>query len=177
MGMQTDVLSTHINSSGEIVNGRNRLKGIVLVGTATAGTLNLWDSIDAPTVATYGRSGNNITVASTAHGLKVGTQVGLTFSVASGVSATNGNYIIQTVATDSFVVYDINSGTVASGTTCNYVVAAPGNNSPWLTSFDTSAVTAGANVIYYTLPGEGMLAHNGIYATFSNMTGLTVFYG
>jgi WD40 repeat protein len=177
MGMQTDVLSTHLNSSGQCVDGRNRLKGIVLVGTATAGTLNLWDSTTAPTVATYARSGNTITVTSVAHGLQVGQQVGITFAVAGGSSATNGNYVIQTAATDTFVVYDINSGTIAGGTTCNYVLAENSNNSPWLTSMDTSAVTAGANVIYYTFPGEGLLAHTGIYATFSNMTGLTVFYG
>ena len=128
--------------------------------------------------ATYGRSGDNITITSTAHGLQEGQQIGATFSVAGGSSATNGNYIIQDVPTaDTFVIYDINSGTIAGGTTCNYVVAASGNNSPWLTSFDTAAVTAGANVFFYNPPGEGLLCHVGIRATFSNMTGVTVFYG
>ena len=176
--MQTDVSSTHLNSSGACYVGRTRLKGIALVGTATAGTLNLWDSTTAPVSATYGRSAYTITVTKTAHGLIVGQQVGISFSVASGVSGTNGNYIIATVAdADTFTITDINTGTVATSTVCTYVASDPSKNSPWLTSMDTAAVTAGAQTIFFNPPGEGMLCHLGIWATFSNMTGLTVFYG
>lgn len=176
MAMQYDVLSTHVNQSGLCVNGRNRLKGFVLVGTATAGTLNLWDSTTAPIAATYARSGYTVTVTKVAHGLVTGQQVGITFSVAT-TSATNGNYVIIVLTADTFTITDINTGTIAGGTVCNYVVGDASNNSPWLTSLDTAAVTAGANVLFYNPPGEGLLAHSGIYATFSNMTGLTVFYG
>jgi hypothetical protein len=176
--MQTDVLSTHLNSSGACYVGRTRLKGIALVGTATAGTLNLWDSTTAPISATYGRSGYTITVTKTAHGLLVGQQVGITFSVASGSSGTNGNYLIATVPdADTFTITDINTGTIATSTVCNYVASDSSRNSPWLTSMDTAAVTSGAQTIFFNPPGEGMLCHQGIWATFSNMTGLTVFYG
>jgi hypothetical protein len=41
---QTDVKSTHLNSSGSVFAGRARIKGIVLCATAnTAGTLILRD--------------------------------------------------------------------------------------------------------------------------------------
>jgi hypothetical protein len=177
--MQTDVLSTHLNSSGACYVGRTRLKGIALVGTATAGTLNLWDSTTAPVSATYGRSAYTITVTKTAHGLVVGQQVGITFSVASGVSGTNGNYLIATVAdADTFTITDINTGTIATSTVCSYVASPVGDKlSPWLTSMDTAAVTTGAQTIFFNPPGEGLLCHAGIWATFSSMTGLTVFYG
>ncbi len=178
MAMQTDVLSTHLNQSGACYVGRTRLKGIALVGTATAGTLNLWDSTVAPTAATYGRSGYTVTVASTGHGLTTGQQVGITFSVASGAGATNGNYIVTVTDANTFTITDINTGTVASSTVCNYVASPVSNSlSPWLTSMDTAAVTSGAQTIFFNPPGEGMVCHQGLWATFSNMTGLTVFYG
>lgn len=44
MTMQTDVKSTHLNASGSIYTGRARIKGIVMVATASAtGTLVLKD--------------------------------------------------------------------------------------------------------------------------------------
>ena len=174
--MQTDVSSVHLNQSGACYSDRTRLKGIVLVGTASAGTLNLWDSTTAPIAATYARSGYTVTVTKSAHGLTTGQQVGITFSVAT-TSATNGNYIITVVDANTFTLVDINTGTIAASTVCNYVVSDSSRNSPWLTSLDTAAVTGGGMVVYYNPPGEGLLCHVGIYATFSNMTGLTVFYG
>jgi hypothetical protein len=178
MTMQYDVSSTHLNQSGACYTDRTRIKGIALVGSANAGTLNLWDSTVAPTAATYGRSGYTVTVASNAHGLVTGQQVGITFSVAGGVSATNGNYIVTVTDANTFTITDINTGTVASSTVCNYVSSPVSNNlSPWLTSMDTAAFTGGAQTIFFNFPGEGLLCHRGIWATFSNMTGLTVFYG
>ena len=178
MGMQYDVSSVHLNSSGACYVGRTRLKGIALVGTTLAGTLNLWDSTVAPTVASYGRSGYTVTVASTGHGLTTGQQVGITFSVAGGVSATNGNYTVTVTDANTFTITDINTGTVAALTVCNYVASPFGNNlSPWLTSMDTAAVTGGAQTIFFNPPGEGLVCHQGLWATFNNMTGLTVFYG
>jgi hypothetical protein len=164
MGMLTDVLSAHLNQSGLMVTERARLKGFVSTGTNAAGTINIWDSTVAPTAATYGRSGNTITVTSNAHGLLPGQNVGLSFS-ANG--ATNGNYIIQTAATNTFTVNDINSGTVTAGTACN-------RNTRWLMSYDTNA---NGDVVYVLVPGEGIVARNGIFATLSNQTSLTIYYG
>jgi hypothetical protein len=164
MAMQTDVLSAHLNQSGLLVPERTRLKGVIGTGTNVAGTVNIWDSTVAQTSATYGRSGNVITVASNAHGLKVGQNVGLTFA-ANG--ATNGNYIVQTATTNAFTVNDLNAGTVAPGTACSW-------NTRWLMSFDTNASN---DVVTLLIPGEGIVARNGIYAQIANQTSLTVYYG
>lgn len=39
MGMQTDVLSAVATADGSIISGRNRLKGVVLTSSATAGSI------------------------------------------------------------------------------------------------------------------------------------------
>ena len=170
MAMQTDVKAAHLNASGILVVGRTRLRAIAGVASATAGTVNLWDSTTAPTAATYARSTTTITVTLNAHGFVAGQTVGLVFSAASGVSATNGNYVIQTAATNTFTVTDINSGTIAASTVC--AVSGVGL---WLTSYDTGATST--EVISTLIPGEGMLAQTGLYAQMTNQTGLTVYYG
>lgn len=164
MAMQTDVLSAHLNQSGLMVSKRTRFKGFVNTGSGVAGTVNVWDSLVAATAATYGRAGNVITVTSNAHGRLPGQVVGLTFGVGG---ATNGNYVIQTAGTNTFTVTDLNSGTVAPGTTCSL-------NTRWLMSFDTNATN---DVVTLLVPGEGILADNGIYAQMTNQTSLTVYYG
>ena len=170
MAMQTDVKAAHLNASGILVAGRTRLRAISGVASATAGTVNLWDSVTAPTAATYARSTVTVTVTLNAHGFVAGQTVGLAFSAASGVAATNGNYIIQTAAANTFTVTDINSGTIAASTVC--AVLGVGF---WLTSYDTGATST--EVISTLLPGEGMLVQTGIYAQMTNQTGLTVYYG
>ena len=164
MAMQTDVLAAHLNQSGLMVSKRIRFKGFVNTGSGVAGTVNIWDSLVAPVAATYGRSGNTITVTSNAHGLLPGQIVGLTFAAGG---ATNGNYVIQTAATNTFTVTDLNAGTVTAGTACN-------RNTRWLMSFDTNATN---DVVTLLVPGEGILADNGIYAQMTNQTSLTVYYG
>jgi len=162
--MQTDVLSAHLTQSGLMVSQRTRLKGIIGTGTNAAGSINIWDSTAAPTSATYGRTGNVITVTSNAHGFLPGQSIGLAFAAGG---ATNGNYIIQTAATNTFTVTDLNAGTVAPGTACAI-------NTRWLMHYNTNA---GNNVITMLIPGEGMVARNGIYAAMTNLTSITVFYG
>ena len=168
MGMQTDVLSSHLNSSGQMVVGRTRLKGLISMGTATAGTINFWDSTRAPTAVTYGRAGTLVTVTHVAHGLSTGGSVGLTFGAdGSNRAATNGNYTVTRLTADTYTVTDINSGTVTAGTAAN-------ENTRWLSSFDTNTAS---DVTTLLIPGQGILALNGIYGQMTNQTGLTVFYG
>ena len=138
--MQTDVLSAQLTQSGLMVSERTRLKGVIGTGTNVAGAVNLWDSTVAPTSATYGRSGNTITVTSNAHGLLPGQSIGLAFATGG---ASNGNYIIQTAATNTFTVTDLNAGTVAPGTACAY-------NTRWLTHYNTNA---GNDIITLLIPG------------------------
>ena len=172
MTMQTDVLSAHANQSGFLMAGRTRLKGFLAISSSTAGTVNVWDTTTAPTSATYARSGYTITVTLANHGLTTGQQIGLTFAPAGGVSATNGNYIVTVLTSSTYTVTDINTGTIAGGTACT-------QGTRWLTSFDTSAVTTSgtAQTVYALLPGEGILANNGLYAQLSNQDSFTVYYG
>jgi len=168
MTMQYDVLSAHLNVSGQMVVGRFRLKGLISMGTATAGTVNFWDTTTAPVSVTYGRSGTTVTVTHTAHGLSTGQAVGLTFGAdGSARAATNGNYIVTVLTADTYTVTDINSGTVSTGT-------AASEGTRWLASFDTNTAS---DVTTLLIPGEGILARTGIYAQLTSQTGLTIFYG
>ena len=83
MGMQTDVKQAHLNGSGFFVKGRNRVKGISMVGAGSAdGTLVLFDAAAAPVTAsvTYARSGTTVTVSKTAHGLTRWSVIGIHFA-------------------------------------------------------------------------------------------------
>ena len=166
--MQTDVKSGHLNNSGFVVLGRNRLKAVSMVGTATAGTLDIFDTTTAPVAATYARSGTTITVTKSAHGLSTGDVVGLTFVTASGSSGTNGNYTITVASSSTLTVTDINSGTIAGGTVAAYA-------SLWLASYDTGAADLFGN--FALIPGEGILVKNGIYLSMTNLTSANVYYG
>jgi hypothetical protein len=168
MGMQTDVKSGHLNNSGFVVLGRNRLKAVSTVGTATAGTLDIFDTATAPVSATYARTTTLITVTKVAHGLVTGDVVGIAFATASGSSGTNGNYSITRTGADTFTVTDINSGTIAGGTVAIYA-------SLWLASYDTGAGDLFGN--FALIPGEGVLVKNGIYMSMSNITSANVYYG
>jgi hypothetical protein len=166
--MQTDVKAGHLNNSGFVVLGRNRLKAVSMVGTATAGTLDIFDTITAPVAATYARAAAVITVTKVAHGLVTGDVVGLTFATASGTSGTNGNYSITRTGADTFTVTDINSGTIAGGTVAAYAPL-------WLASYDIGAGDAFGNFVL--IPGEGILVKNGIYLSMSNILSANVYYG
>lgn len=168
MTMQTDVLSAHLNVSGQMVVGRARLKGLISMGTATAGTVNFWDATTAPVAMTYERSGATVTVTKSAHGLTTGDRVGLTFGVdGSGRAATNGNYVVTVLTSSTYTVTDINSGTVTAAT-------AGSQGTKWMATFDTNTAS---DVTTLLIPGEGVLAANGIYCQMSNQTAVTVFYG
>jgi hypothetical protein len=165
--MQTDVKSGHLNASGFIYTQRTRLKGLIAVGSGTAGTVNVWDTTSAPTSVTYGRSGTTITITHNAHGLQTGQSIGLTFAAGTGGTATNGNYIVTVVDANSYTVTDINSGSITAG-------AAATEGVRWMVSTD-SANNSGVTTLL--IPSEGVLAYNGIYLQISNQTGVTVFYG
>ena len=167
MSMQTDVLSAHINVSGQMLVGRNRLKGLAITGGGSAGNMYLWDATSAPVAATYGRSSTGlITVTLNAHGLVTGDQVGLIFAAGTGGQGTTGNYTVTRTGANTYTVQDINAGSVTAG-------AAALQGTKWITSVDIAA----NEVVNMPLPGQGILCDNGIYATVTNLTGLTIFYG
>ena len=168
MTMQTDVKSGHLNNSGFVMLGRTRLKAVSTVGTASAGTLDIFDTATAPVSATYARSATTITVTKVAHGLVTGDVVGIAFATASGSSGTNSNYSITRTGADTFTVTDINSGTIAGGTAAVYATR-------WLASYDVGAGDLFGN--FALIPGEGVLAQFGIYLNMTNLTSANIYYG
>jgi hypothetical protein len=165
---QTDVKAGHLNNTGFVLLGRTRLKAISMVGTATAGTLDVFDTTTAPVSATYARTAAVITVTKVAHGLVTGDVVGLAFATASGTSGTNGNYSITRTGADTFTVTDINSGTIAGGTVALY-------STLWVASYDIGAGDLFGN--FALIPGEGVLIKNGIYFSMTNITSANIYYG
>ena len=168
MTMQYDVKTSHLSGSGLMVLGRVRLKNLIYLGTGTAGSIDVFDTTTAPVSATYARSGYTVTVTKTAHGLSTGQTVGITYSAASNVSAVSGNYPITVLTADTFTITDLNTGTIAGGTACLY------STGKWLDGFNTST---GVQPFQVILPGEGVLAENGIYAIITNILFQTVHYG
>lgn len=166
---QTNVKQAHLNGSGFLVLGRNRVKGISFTGSATAGFVALFDTTTAPvTGATYGRAGTTVTVTKTSHGLATGDVIGIDFAAGSEGTATNGNYVVTVTNSSTFTVTDINSGTITAGAAMVY-------SSRWLLSYDVSA-----NDTYNNSPviaDDGVLAVNGIYAYMSNVVACNIYYG
>ena len=166
---QTNVQQAHLNASGFMVLGRNRVRGISFTGSATAGYVTLFDTTTAPvTTATYGRSGTTITVSSTAHGLVTGQVIGVDWAAGTGGTATNGNYPVTVTNANTFTITDINSGSITAGASMVYA-------SRWLMTYDVSANDPYNNAPF--IPEDGVLAVNGIYASMSNVAACNIFYG
>jgi len=172
MGMQTDVKQGHLNQSGFFVLGRNRVKGISFFGSGSDATLVLFDTTTAPVTAsvTYARSGTTVTVTKTAHGLITGDVVGIHFDSNTSQSATDGNYSITRTGADTFTLTDINSGTITS-TAASYV----SGGGRWLMTYEIDSTDTFSNAPF--IPGEGVLAVNGIYALMTNIDSSQIYYG
>ena len=164
MTMQYDVLAAHLNSTGAAYIGRTRLKGLLTVGGTSAGVVNVWDSTVTALAGTYSRTGNVVTVTVTAHGLANGGTFG--FAASTG-AASSGNFTVASVANANAFTF---TDTLNSGSTSGNC----GINTRWLMSFDTANNQAET---YLLLPGEGILAQNGIYLGLANQVSMTVFYG
>ena len=170
MAMQYDVKQGHLNESGFFVLGRNRIKAISYFGGGA--TLVLFDTTVAPVTSgvTYARTGTLVTVSKTAHGLATGDVVGIHFDSTGGVSATDGNYSITRVDANSFTLNDINTGSITS-TAALYVSGV----NRWLLTYETHGSDEFQNSPI--IPGEGVLATNGIYAYLSSMDSAQIYYG
>ena len=171
MGMQTDVKQSHLNQSGFFVLGRNRVKGVSFYGGS--GTLVLFDSTTAPVTSsvTYGRSGTTVTISKTGHGLTTGTIVGIHFAAGTGGAATDGNYSITRVDADTFTLTDINTGSITATPAAIYVSGA----NRWLLTYETHSSDEFQNAPF--IPGEGVLAVNGIYAYMNAIDAAQIYYG
>jgi hypothetical protein len=168
--MQTDVKQAHLNNSGILVPFTTRIKGISFTGSASAGSLTLFDSITAPvTTATYARSGTTVTVTQAAHGLSTGQIIGIDFGVGTGGSATNGNYAVTVLTSSTFTITDINSGSITAGATMIY------STGKWLVTYDVTAADSYNNAPF--IPGEGVKADTGVYAYMVNLSAVNIYYG
>ena len=161
MGMQYDVKSVHMSASGVAVGYRTRLKG-VLMSPSEAQTLNVAFCDNISLSGTYNVPGTTVcTVTIANHGRSDGDRVYLNFT--SGTSSDN-IFTISNVTTNTFTV------TVASATTSGNVTM----YAVVLAELDCASATA-----FYTLiPGEGILAEQGIYVGIPSATvTTTLFYG
>jgi hypothetical protein len=169
--MQTDVKQGHLNQSGFFVLGRNRVKGVSFYGGG--GTLSLFDTTVAPVTSsvTYGRSGTTVTVTKVAHGLSTGDVVGIHFNTGTGGAATDGNYSITRTGADTFTLVDINTGNITATPAAIYVSGV----NRWLLTYETHSSDEFQNAPL--IPGEGVLAVNGIYAYMSAIDAAQIYYG
>ena len=161
MGMQYDVKSYHNSTSGVAVGYRTRLKG-VLISPSTAVTYNTSFCNNVSLSGTYNIPGSTVcTVTIANHGLANGDRVYLDFTTGT---AQDEAYTVANVTTNTFTV------TTASLTETGNVTMYP----QILAEFDCSNGTA-----FYTLiPGEGILAQDGIYVGIPNAAiTTTIFYG
>ena len=161
MAMQYDVQSAHNTVSGVAVGYKTRLKGVV-ISPSTSVTYNISFCNNVYVSGTYNVPGSTVcTVTIANHGLSNGDRVYLDFTTGT---AQDEAYFVSNAAQNTFTV------TVASATTSGNVNMYP----EILAEFDCSSGTS-----FYTLiPGEGILAENGIYTGIpSASVTTTIFYG
>jgi len=169
--MTTDVKQAHINQSGFLVQGRNRVRALSYVGTSSAGTLAIFDTATAPVTSgvTYGRAGTTVTVTKTAHGLTTGDVVGIHFEAFP--SATDGNYVITVTGANTFTLTDINTGTITGSPAAVYV----SGGGSWLLTYESSATDIFNNSP--DIPEDGVLAIKGVYAYMDSIAVVNIYYG
>ena len=161
--MQTDVKSAHImaGTSGLAFAGRTRLKGAVVSNTQSGTPANILFVNNVSLTATYSITTTTVTVTVAAgHGLATGARVFLDYTSGNG---TDNIYTITVTGVTTF------TATVPSSSgTGNVLVYAQ-----TLMEIDiTNSVPV--NVI---VPGEGIVANDGIYVGVPANIAATVFYG
>jgi hypothetical protein len=157
MGMQYDVKSTHAATSGLMVGYRTRLKGAVVFPFSGSTGYSAFVN-DVSMSGTYARSTTTATITVTNHGLRSGQWVYLDWDL------TDNPYQVTVTNADTFTVTVTNNG----GTSGNVTV--------WgemLMQADASNQTAFNMVV----PGEGILAENGIRVFLGANIHTTIFYG
>jgi hypothetical protein len=157
MTMQFDVKSQHAAVSGLMVPYRTRLKGAVIFPFSGAtGYSAFVDNISIS--GTYTRTTTTATVTATAHGLSTGQWAYLDWDL------TDNPYQVTVTTPNAFTVTVADTG-AASGSVTVY--------NKVLLQADASNATAFNLVI----PGEGILATEGIRVFLAASIHCTVFYG
>ena len=161
MAMQYDVKSKHMSASGVAVNYRTRLKGAIISADTTSSTKNTVFANNSTQTGTYSiPSSTTCTVTITDHGLATGDRVWLDFTSGSG---PDNVYTVTKTDANNFTVTTTSLNT--SGNVTMYATV--------LMEAD-SYFPAAYNVL---IPGEGILAENGIYVGLVASVTATIFYG
>jgi len=158
MAMQTDVKSKYATASGLLIPFRTRIKAFFFgAATTSAGTVGMYDTFSI--AGTYARSTTTATVTATNHQLEVGDTVFLDWDL------TDDFYQVVTVAdANTFTVTVANSG------------AASGDVTVYNDVLVVSTVSTG-NDVFNIIPGEGILARNGVRIYLESSVPATVYYG
>ena len=160
MGFQFDVKSQHLTTSGIAFGGRVRLKGAVLSPITTAAK-NVIFADNVPQTGTYNIPGSTtctITIAN--HGLSNGDRIWIEFT--SGTAVDNV-YTVAGVTANTFTVTTASLTTSGNVTIYGEVLMEVDCYNP--TSFTVN------------IPGDGIVAANGIYVGLPTSVSATVFYG
>jgi hypothetical protein len=162
--MQTDVKSFHVmTGTPASISQRTRLKGAVVSNTSSGTPANVFFANNLSISGTYNIPGSTTctVTTSTAHGLTTGDRVWLDFT--SGAGTTDNAYTVTVTTTTAFTV------TTASLTTS-------GNVTVYGQALMEVDITNSVPVSIL-VPGEGILAINGIFVGTPANIAATVFYG
>ena len=156
--MQTDVKSKYATASGLLLPFRTRVKAFFFgAATSAAGTVGMYDTFSI--AGTYARVTTTATITAANHELAVGDSVFLDWDLTDDfyqvATVTNANVFTVTVA---------NSG------------AASGSVTVFNDVLVISTVSTG-NDVYNIIPGQGIVAKNGVRIYLENSVPATVFYG
>lgn len=161
--MQTDVKSFHVmTGTPSGITQRTRLKGAIVSNSVSGTPANVFFANNTSISGTYNIPGSTtctVTTA-TAHGLTTGDRVWLDFT--SGTAVDNA-YTVTVTGTTTFTV------TTASLTTS-------GNISVYTQGLMEVDITNSVPVSV-VVPGEGIVATNGIFVGTPANIAATVFYG
>ena len=162
MAMQTDVKSQYASASGLMIPFRTRVKAVFFgVATTTSGLVGLYDN--SSIAGTYTRSTTTATVTAPDHGLIVGEWAFIDWS--GGTNPTDDFYQVVTVAdANTFTVTVANSGDPSG-------IATVYNNVLLMSTVSAS------NDVFNIIPGEGILARDGVRVYLENSITATVYYG
>ena len=164
MAMQTDVKSFHVmaGTPTSVGTDRTRLKGAVVSNTSSGTPANILFANNVSISATYNIPGSAVCTVTVAggHGLVTNNRVFLNFT--SG-SAVDNVYTVTVTGATTF--------TVATA-----VLTTSGNVDIYARSLMEIDITNSVPVCV-TIPGEGILASDGIFVGVPANIAATVFYG
>lgn len=159
--MQYDVKSTYASASGLMVPFRTRLKGAALSAAISSAGAAIFLN-NSTITGTYARATTTATVTAQDHGLTTYDYVYLDF--AAGGPA-DGLYKVATVTNSNvFTVTVADSGNTSGAVTVYNDVLAQA----------TVSTVSSSNLV---IPGEGILAANGIRVVLSSSVTATIYYG